>query len=349
VGADTVGFIYSGSRLVAEYTDAGAQLRRYSYLPGMDNPHAVYENGSYHYYVTDGRGNVRALVNSTGNTVQAEYRYTPFGDTVSTSGSLPNPVRFAGREFDSETGLYYNRARYYDPQLGRFVSEDGGGLSPVNRYTYAGNDPVNGRDPTGGWCVPIAQMQASPPVQNVEGAPAAAAPAASAGTDGWYCEDLTDEEVQWIEWGAHGSPPGWSPWGVYDYLVASLGPAGGAGGADGSGLARFGYKSGPIAELRFCPRQPQTITGVRFPRVTITHGSGLDAGIPWLGSGTGSIYLEFLRLIGRGDYGRYAAVSDIDFDEPIGGHVGGVVGAHFVKVDCATGVVEGGGIGTLTP
>jgi len=165
VGADTVWYIYSGGRLVAEYSDVGTQLRRYSYLPGMDNPHAVYQNSAYHYYVTDGRGNVRALVNSAGNTVEAEYRYTPFGDTVSTSGSLANPVRFAGREFDSETGLYYNRSRYYDPQLGRFISEDGGVLSPVNRYTYAANNPVDGRDPSGNWCeIRIVQMEAAPPV-----------------------------------------------------------------------------------------------------------------------------------------------------------------------------------------
>jgi RHS repeat-associated protein len=71
---------------------------------------------------------------------------------VSTSGPLANPVRYAGREFDSETGLYYNRARYYDPKVGRFVSEDRAGGGVANRYSYAGNNPVNSRDPTGQWC-----------------------------------------------------------------------------------------------------------------------------------------------------------------------------------------------------
>ncbi len=200
VGADTVWYIYSGSRLVAEYSDAGAQLRRYTYLPGMDNPHSVYEGGAYHYYVTDGRANVRALVNANG-AVEAEYRYTPYGDTVATSGSVANPVRFAGREFDSETGLYYNRARYYDPQLGRFVSEEGGGLSALNRYTYAGNDPVNGRDPSGRWCEWVqVQKQQAPPV---------AFASASSGDDHegkvLYCEDtsgpggfLSREEQAWL-------------------------------------------------------------------------------------------------------------------------------------------------------
>ena len=50
----------------------------------------------------------------------------------------------------SETGLYYMRARYYDPQLGRFVSEDPIGLAGgINAYVYAGDNPVNGRDPSG--------------------------------------------------------------------------------------------------------------------------------------------------------------------------------------------------------
>jgi len=233
VGPDTVWSIYTGSRLAAEYTDAGTQLRRYTYLPGMDNPHAVFEGGAWHYYLTDARGNVRGLVNQSGTTVEAEYKYLPFGDTVSTAGNVVNNLRFGGREVDGETGLYYNRARYYDPTVGRFVSEDASGLVPVNRYSYAGDEPVNGRDPDGRRCEPVAQMQAAPPVTPVNGAPTVPAATASASTNGWVCEDVTDEEAQWLAWGAHGNPPGWSPRGVYDALVAALGPSGGAGANGG--------------------------------------------------------------------------------------------------------------------
>ena len=61
-----------------------------------------------------------------------------------------NPVGFTGREYDSETKLYFYRARYYDPQLGRFLSEDPIGLAGgINPYAYAGNDPVNHKDPYG--------------------------------------------------------------------------------------------------------------------------------------------------------------------------------------------------------
>ena len=57
----------------------------------------------------------------------------------------------AGRTVEADTtGLYFMRARYYDPMLGRFISEDPDGLSGgINQYTYAGNDPVNARDPSG--------------------------------------------------------------------------------------------------------------------------------------------------------------------------------------------------------
>ena len=66
---------------------------------------------------------------------------------------MPNVLKFAGREFDPETNLYYNRARYYDPQLARFLSEDPIGQSGgVNQYAYAGNNPIGGADPSGEQC-----------------------------------------------------------------------------------------------------------------------------------------------------------------------------------------------------
>ncbi len=64
--------------------------------------------------------------------------------------AVPNAVRLAGREYDAETQLYYNRAPYYDPAVGRFISEDPAGLGAGNNlYAYAGNDPINRPDPSG--------------------------------------------------------------------------------------------------------------------------------------------------------------------------------------------------------
>jgi len=87
------------------------------------------------------------------------FKYDPFGrgtyksssSATASTGSLTNSFRYTGREFDSETGLYYYRARYYDPNVGRFLSEDplswnGDG---INFYPYVANNPQNYNDPWG--------------------------------------------------------------------------------------------------------------------------------------------------------------------------------------------------------
>jgi len=79
-----------------------------------------------------------------------EYAYTPWGEPIRTQEQVEQPLRYAAREYDAETGLYYVRARYYDPQQGRFVSADPIGLEGgLNLYAYAATDPVNLTDPTG--------------------------------------------------------------------------------------------------------------------------------------------------------------------------------------------------------
>jgi len=220
-GSNTIQYVYSGARVVAEFDGNGNLSRRYTYLPGMDNPHAVYNGAVWRYFITDGTGNVRGIMNSTGNTVEASYRYLPFGDTLSTAGvGNINYLRFGGRELDPETGLYYNRARYYDPKIARFVSEDGGSLSARNRYSFAANDPVNGRDPTGNWCEIRhgGDAQAAPPV----------APGSAAADDGdvLHCEDLTAADL-WTIAAYLGGYSGYSAWST---LSQATGLGGGAPG-----------------------------------------------------------------------------------------------------------------------
>ena len=100
-------------------------------------------------YEADGLGSVTSLTDPTG-AIAATYTYDSFGFMTASTGSATNWFRYTGRQFDSTGGLYYYRARYYDPTTGRFLSEDpirfkGG----VNFYAYVGNDPVNRTDPFG--------------------------------------------------------------------------------------------------------------------------------------------------------------------------------------------------------
>jgi len=91
---------------------------------------------------------------SEAGTVENQYDYDIFGNPTLTIEVYAASIRYAGEFFDTETGLYYLRARYYDPYVGRFISEDtyeGKINDPLslNRYTYAHNDPIMYVDPTG--------------------------------------------------------------------------------------------------------------------------------------------------------------------------------------------------------
>ncbi len=91
-------------------------------------------------------GSITGIIDSSGNLVQT-YRYDSFGNILNQTGTLEQPFTFTGREFDEETGLYYYRARYYDPRIGRFLQQD-----PIwnnNLYSYCGNNPLNLIDPYG--------------------------------------------------------------------------------------------------------------------------------------------------------------------------------------------------------
>ena len=109
---------------------------------------AVVDNiGQRHYYHADATGTIVALSGETG-LVEERYATGPFGAVDAASG-LAN-YRFAGRPYDMETGLYYNRARYYHPGLGRFLSPAPSGYADgLSLYAYAANDPVNLADPSG--------------------------------------------------------------------------------------------------------------------------------------------------------------------------------------------------------
>jgi RHS repeat-associated protein len=104
--------------------------------------------GQTYYYHADGLGSITGLTDSSQTVVQ-NYGYDGFGN-LSQTPTIQNPYTYTGREWDRETGLYYYRARYYDPKAGRFLSEDPIGIAGgIDLYAYARNNPVKFMDPMG--------------------------------------------------------------------------------------------------------------------------------------------------------------------------------------------------------
>jgi RHS repeat-associated protein len=142
-------YIYDRSNLVETTDQNGNVDSRYAQGRSIDEPLAESTAGTVNYYEADALGSVTSLSSATGAPTQT-YTYDSFGTMTASVGSSTNTFKYAGREYDSETGLYYNRARSLNPSTGRFLSED-----PVrylgghNFYKYAENNPVDLVDPRG--------------------------------------------------------------------------------------------------------------------------------------------------------------------------------------------------------
>jgi len=121
--AGTSIYAYDGDNLVEETNSSGAVVARYSQGLNIDEPLAMLRSGATDFYEVDGLGSVTSLTSTAGALAQT-YAFGSFGKQTASSGSLTNPFQYTGREFDPETSLYYYRARYYDPMVGRFVLED---------------------------------------------------------------------------------------------------------------------------------------------------------------------------------------------------------------------------------
>jgi RHS repeat-associated protein len=124
-------------------------IREYVHYPGIDQPHSMKDASGVYHYAMEHPGHVSALINASNQTVNG-YKYDAWGEVVSVSEGVQQPLRYMARELDAVTGLYYVRNRWYDPVANRFVSEDPIGLAGgINTYAYVGNDPLNLRDPLG--------------------------------------------------------------------------------------------------------------------------------------------------------------------------------------------------------
>ena len=121
----------------------------------------INQNGveSYYYYLFNLQGDIVGIMDSNGATV-TEYTYDAWGTLLTTTGTLAstigekNPLRYRGYYYDSETGFYYLKSRYYDPYVQRFINADGqlsmgSDLTGMNLFAYCGNNPVNRIDSEG--------------------------------------------------------------------------------------------------------------------------------------------------------------------------------------------------------
>ena len=132
---------------IEEYTSTGTKTTTYLHGIGVDEL-LGYKTTVWYSYHGDALGSVTRLTDSTGAT-SSTYRYDAFGATRAQSGQS-NTYGFVSRELESSPGLYFDRARYYDPGRGRFLSGDLAGEG----YVYARDSPTNLVDPTGmasGW------------------------------------------------------------------------------------------------------------------------------------------------------------------------------------------------------
>src|SRR4029077_8181132 len=133
-----VNYLYDGKNILEELDISGNVVARYSSRQETDQPLAELRAGTASYYQTDALGSVRSLSSSVG-AVADTYTYDSFGKLTASTGTLANPFQFTGRDFDAETGLFYYRARYYDQNAGRFISEDPLGTDGgPNSYRYLG-------------------------------------------------------------------------------------------------------------------------------------------------------------------------------------------------------------------
>jgi RHS repeat-associated protein len=147
IGGTTTNFLYDGINPVQELLGTTVTANLLTGL-SVDEYLARTDASGTSNFLVDALGSTLALADPTG-TVQTQYTYDPFGGTTSQGAADANSYQFTGRENDGD-GLYFYRARYYDPNVGRFLAEDPlRSPGDINLYRYAEDDPTDLIDPSG--------------------------------------------------------------------------------------------------------------------------------------------------------------------------------------------------------
>jgi RHS repeat-associated protein len=146
-------FVYSDEGLVGEYDASGTEIRSYGYKPGSKwttDPLFFKENGQHYFYQNDHLGTPQKITSVSGAEVWSA-KYNAFGGTdIEVTSMVTNNLRFAGQYFDEEIGIHYNRHRYYDPKVGRYLRVDPiGFFGGVNLFLYVADNPIKLIDPWG--------------------------------------------------------------------------------------------------------------------------------------------------------------------------------------------------------
>jgi RHS repeat-associated protein len=145
--------IYIGRLYECSGTTAPYPCVKYIFAGGQRIAMKQVNNGVVDYFHPDHLGSTSVMTTATG-TQEQSLAYYPYGGTRLNTGTVNVPYKYTGKELDASTGLYFYEARYYDATLGRFISADTIVPNPrdpqdLNRYTYAGNNPLIYTDPTG--------------------------------------------------------------------------------------------------------------------------------------------------------------------------------------------------------
>jgi RHS repeat-associated protein len=137
-------YLYDETTLLAELDDSGALVKRYTFAPNSFEPLSLIHEGTTYSYQNNHLRTPR-IMTTIDATIVWNAKYSSFGQAdIDGSSIVDNNLRFPGQYYDQETGLHYNWHRYYDPNIGRYLTSDPIGLrGGINLFIYAFNNPIN--------------------------------------------------------------------------------------------------------------------------------------------------------------------------------------------------------------